>query len=792
MGSKYLSYRFLLGGHDLEMLTIRQLLESYGCSYEDRNLQWGAKLSAYADILNPDDHFVGIELIEDVELPAHYQSIDHHNDKSHLPSSLEQLATLLGHTLTRHQQLVAANDKGYIPGMKAIGASNMEIEEIRRTDRAAQGVTEQDEMVAEYQKNKFFHFKKDIGVVKTTLKRFSPISDRLQLEKLIIYNETSLNYFGLNAQKLGQEIFKDQVESKSAYFGGGENGFFGINLENSSYESTETIMEKVVEEMAEAFPTSIHCFLFPFKWDSKDEDSKSRNSSDKSRSNPYRKIDPALKKAGWERDNSYEINKSHLAYNEFTYYHDFVREVIFDTAENENDLNIMQHYRFKELNCDKAYMKISALPFSKKIFYLNFTGVHLHIYKTGVGILSFDLENYNESFKEDILLINEYGRRMYPQFIGEGFDIQATKNVFLASEIIFSFDGKTEIKEDFSAYNKENCKLNLSNSSSFLPPKYIKHLLKNFLFTQSDAVEPDNCGITIQHITDDRMFTICWYGNNEIATTLGNSDKGVFGYEKNNWWYCFIFGDKKDPSVTNNILKKQHIKEHTYARWADYGTLFGLTRDTFMVISSDIPTLKRFNAPSIKDHVSTIYYQMVLLGLAQRAAVLKFSGRVSGLADLTKENDLKYIQDRIGNLYKDYIEFVNKVYFREVTSQIQGIELYQHMQKVMGIKNEVADLDSEISELHSYISLMQDQERNDQAHNLNKLAIFFLPASFIASVLGIGFIGENSSFNWFQSPIPTVWKSLLLIMVGGGLISFCLLYYKKICIFFKRIFKKNP
>jgi hypothetical protein len=98
MDDKLKKYRFLLGGHDLEMLTIRQLLESYGCSYEDRNLQWGAKLSTYADILNNADHFVGIELIEDVTLPANYTAIDHHNEKSHLPSSLEQLATLLGHT----------------------------------------------------------------------------------------------------------------------------------------------------------------------------------------------------------------------------------------------------------------------------------------------------------------------------------------------------------------------------------------------------------------------------------------------------------------------------------------------------------------------------------------------------------------------------------------------------------------------------------------------------------------------------------------------------------------------
>lgn len=790
MGEQSKRYHFLLGGYDLEMVEIRQLLEVNQQKFTDMDLSWGARLSAYHDLFNDEEHFVGIELTEDVTLPLHYTSIDHHNENSHRASAIEQVAELLGIELTRYQLLVAANDSGYIPGMKASGASNSEIEEIRRKDRAAQGVTELDESLAEDQIEKYFHFKKDIGVVKTNLKKFSPIADRLQLEKLIIYNDKNLNYYGLQAQKLGQEVFKDQLANKTAYYGGGENGFFGINLEIPNNETIETIMKKILEEMAEPVPTSIHCFLFPFKWDQKNENLKSRSSTNNGGNNPYSKIDLALKKAGWERDNSYEINKSHLAYNEFTYYHDFVREVIFDTTGNENDLNIMQHYRFKALNCDDAYMKLAALPFTDKSYSLKLTGVHLHIYKTGVGILTFDLENYAESTREDILIINEYGRRMYPQFLGEGFDIQSTKSAFLASEIIYSFDGKTEIKEDFSAYNMENYISNLSNSSSFLPPKYIKHLLKNFIFTQADIANHDNNGIEIHHVTDDRMFTICWYGNNNLAAELGKENEGIFQFEQNDWWYTFIFGDKQWPSVANNKLKQKHIEDHTYSRWANFGTLFGLTRDTFMVISSDIPTLKRYNAPPIKDHVATIYYQMVLLGLAQRAAVLKFSGRVSCLADLTKENDLKYIQNKVGKLYKDYIEFVNKVYFREVTSQIQGIELYQHMQQVMSIQSEVADLDKEISELHSYISLMQDQDRNEQAHNLNRLAIFFLPASFIASVLGIGFIGEESSLNWSFCPIPTVGNSILLIFLGGGLTSLILLYFGRVHTYFKALFKK--
>ena len=47
-------------------------------------------------------------------------------------------------------QLVAANDSRYIPGMIKLGASREEIDDIRRADRAAQGVSEgDDERLAE-------------------------------------------------------------------------------------------------------------------------------------------------------------------------------------------------------------------------------------------------------------------------------------------------------------------------------------------------------------------------------------------------------------------------------------------------------------------------------------------------------------------------------------------------------------------------------------------------------------------------------------------------------------------
>jgi len=240
------TYLFLLGGYDLEMVEIKKFLDLVGEVYIDKKLSWGAKLSAYqADLGRTDVVYVGIELIEDIPLPANYISIDHHNERSHEPASIEQIATLLGISLSRYQRLVAANDKGHIPAMEAIGASLGEIQKVRRADRKAQGVTEEMERQAQKDLLKREH-KNGIVLIKTVLTKFSPLTDRLKAKRLLIYNDTTLCYYGKNAEKLSIH-YKSLVDEKKAYSGGGSNGFFGLVGGLFEKEAIEKFVREIIE-----------------------------------------------------------------------------------------------------------------------------------------------------------------------------------------------------------------------------------------------------------------------------------------------------------------------------------------------------------------------------------------------------------------------------------------------------------------------------------------------------------------------------------------------------------------
>ena len=100
-------YEFFLGGYDLEMLTIRQLIEEVGdIPLHDRHVGWGAKASTYGSEITACQSAgrtpVLVELNDDLGLDATATTkpvvlIDHHDERAgrDVPTSLEQVFELL-------------------------------------------------------------------------------------------------------------------------------------------------------------------------------------------------------------------------------------------------------------------------------------------------------------------------------------------------------------------------------------------------------------------------------------------------------------------------------------------------------------------------------------------------------------------------------------------------------------------------------------------------------------------------------------------------------------------------
>ncbi len=188
------SLLFCLGGRDLEMETIAALVDdALGPDHlVDHRPPWGATADLYArDIRRAVADGLVPVLVElppgDLPLPEACLFVDHHGDRAGAtaPTALEQVFDLLrcpASAWTRHFTLVAANDRGHVEEMRALGATRSEMEAIRAADRRAQGITPwEDESAAQALSQARTTLDGRLLIVHLPHNRSAPVMDRLAL-----------------------------------------------------------------------------------------------------------------------------------------------------------------------------------------------------------------------------------------------------------------------------------------------------------------------------------------------------------------------------------------------------------------------------------------------------------------------------------------------------------------------------------------------------------------------------------------------------------------------------------
>lgn len=733
--------------------------------------------------------FVGIELTQDVAPPPRYINIDHHNENSHKSSSLEQVIELLQSNFgleiefTRDLQLIAANDSGYIPAMLEMGATPEEVADIRNRDREAQGVTGEDEQLAEQSIRENLTIENSITVVKSLTSRFSTITDRLYpCSRILIYTNDELNYFGKGTSYLIQD-FEEFVKTGKAYSGGTGEGFFGLtndgivslggikparkkvleilSPETNTINSDNDRQATDVRELPKDKPLySYHIFIFPFKWENKTTEKKPF---------PERFDLTKIKIKGasnWiHLPNPLTAEYATELYNEKNFFYEFVHPVLYDNEKWKDDPVVLHYERKEAYDHRELIYEIDVIANQSQCYRLNLKSIGLNLYSTGTGSLVFYLENHEYSDFDDILRINQYGRRIFPPFLSFPNGIITTKQNELANYIAITGLNGSEHRyfEDFSDF---------TDKTDWKPARFIESLIDDF----SEELE-------IKPVTDDRMHVLCRYENDELSDIVKQGEWEKTGGFKNDW-YRFLFVDGgKDPMCSNEKMKNKLLESHTYQRWQGEGALHGISRYSFVYLTKSNPY------DFLKTHFRTIYTRMVELSLIQRASILKFSDEVTRLSKLKNENS-KNITEDISGLYKAYIRFVNQIYFREVTAQEQGIELYNLLQKKMKIADQVKDLDNEISELHQYADLLERKEQDRRIAIITVLGAIFLPATFLVGLFGINTMPEGKDMPDILitgEPYLPFWISLAIILVFTALMVILINWKWKLG--FKEVFK---
>lgn len=452
----------------------------------------------------------------------------------------------------------------------------------------------------------------------------------------------------------------------------------------------------------------------------------------------------------------YEI-KNGIDYNEYVYFYKQVRDVLLQMNQGSDKEGV----KYFTYNFENHCLRYVVTTSDNKTIDLPIDEISIHLFEPGVGILIFEIRNgFNKEDKaytlSEYLTFLTNGRRVFPPFINpKAVNENGTFKCGFAGGDSISLGEcaeRLELKCDKDEIVSENYKINfkLTEGEGKQIQPYLSTVIRHFLDIDDEF---DYLKGSYWPIIDDRMFCHSYFsipGDPKSSNTIflkklkiALDDQAPKQYTDDalKIWYQLLFLDRTGLSCSNRQFMLEQIKESSYNRWTGVGTFYGFTR-----YSSTMVSVYNDYTEFLYNHYRTMYYQMTVLAFFYRGALLAFSKKSAEIATLIqgdkKANERKKstdAQDKLQQLTKDFLLFRNKLWFREVTAQEQGIEMYDLLTRKMRNVELFQDLQSEIRELYAFFDAMQEKETAKAMNTLTFLGFIFMPLVIATAIFGMNF-----------------------------------------------------
>lgn len=488
-------------------------------------------------------------------------------------------------------------------------------------------------------------------------------------------------------------------------------------------------------------PFSYHIFMFPFIFSKSDY------------------IEYIEECGNWRKigNESIEYEEAKDRYNMKQYFNENARKVITranlgtDIERGNQVLNsYMYDFNMSEQSSSRQVYSIYRKTKDGKSedkYELDVKRVILDLYDSNVGILSFELENHKHPSIAEIKKINDLGRRISLACV-QGSANEDKSVIINADRLVMSGVDEYEDYKDISV-DFYNIVGKLESAESFIDPS-ISALhgysqIVYFFLTRDEKNENvqfkrdsnEKSNVVLTPLVDDRMFTVCLILNKTLSWKV----KEVFSDSYDDVAYMnkreikqymselcsIIFVDNEGSSCQNFKMQLEALEKNCYKRWCNYGTLFGVTQHSFICIS-DIGT------PTSDDYIDnyriivlpflTMYKEMVKLVLAQRATIIELSNEASEIACNLNTHKNSRVVKKVKKLQERYVKFQNEVLLFEITSQQQGIELYQMLRRELFVIEQKDELENQLNNLYEIANMYANDSLNRKVMALTYVSIF--------------------------------------------------------------------
>jgi hypothetical protein len=483
-----------------------------------------------------------------------------------------------------------------------------------------------------------------------------------------------------------------------------------------------------------------------------------------------------------------ELTNLMWEYNEWHYFHPYVRDMIYETHLSESEeLEFLTRTDYTNL-CVQTVDRNEA----PKHISVDVKSIDLHLYNNQIGLLTITTESEGKYTFAEMLRFNDNARRVYPPYLGwyewretlhrdEASNTSSARKLgrLIPNTITLSGGSSPLIQQVFDD-------IPLPQSAPYVS-KIITELLSPLQPSpwknkNNESRNGNETEYFFKPFTDDRMFIVSFCANNKLSHKLSGKCCNQFEYESSTEWYRFIFVDGVLAGIANETMKRELIRQHTYARWAEYGTLFGVSRYSFVVLADE----GEFSKKVLYHHVKRQYYQLAILILFQRAMLLKFSQDVKDLtkelADFGRSRRIpESIFENADALHGDFIRFTNRYWHEEVTPQEQGIEIYSQWLRLLDHDRLYEEVKGEIDDVANYLRIRIGRETEDSVKDLTLILsvltwwlliltiwlVLFGDFYFLGELLHLLHLTGKQAWDGVIPPLALGLISVFLILLGA-------------------------
>ena len=793
---------FFLGGYDLEMLTIRELIKAEGLPYFDGKLDWSsATVVAYSEEIRATrlrgDMPVLVELRidpkneSDRELSDGAIIVDHHGARAgeNEPTSLEQVFKLLElprERWTRWMDLVSANDRGHVPAMQLLGATTEEMAAIRAEDRRAQGVTPEEEAEAERGvANRELLFDGALAIVRISHHRSSAVADKIEPilggpgpDNCIVVSPDEINVYAVGA--LINALKQRFAEKLVSWWGGDmpKRGYWG---------SKHVDVTKVVEVCCSALGLNLVCgdptatpgsfsrFVLPFAYSTE----------------AYSTEQASLLASGIH----FKAHEPEELPARCKYLTHETARVLFDRAgwfRLEGQIPALK-LKFsvsegREITVGVASPRLilfeqTALV-SKPEPSKNPDPLQPDLLQVGFLILElFFFYDQNAPVElSDLLKLNELFRYWQEPFSGHKVENKDA----LASELFQQLgrqwrlaDSKTEHDCYFSRWEdllQIPVQMKPNEWVSLVPKCWQEEARSFVLDNTAHADKPRGWAV----YADNRCFVwtcaLLSDGGNQLRKAVGSSNAPA---RKLGHWIKLLNVDtprgSRDGIHHTTKFERDWARSRTYRRWEEVGTFYGFSYHSGAMLGPP------FEDPPLWQHFGQMYFDQAMLLLYVRVVLFRFSERlttISSKARDTERDSRKHDiwQEDFSDLRWAFVLFTNLYRFPLLSNQQQGVEMYAIAREAMDVDELFEEVRKEIQDCQEYIEMVKTSELTHKTTLLTAVATIGLTLSL---VIAFGSMDAVKSFSYV--PNLKAWAFMGLVLVAFILIlSASLVFWRDI------------